>query len=139
MKKITDRPLFLFLALALLGLLLGGCARASRQANTADVQMELTAVPDPAAVGDAQLLIRLHDSAGNPINDARLSVKGDMSHAGMQPVLAELDGGSPEGVYEVPFTWTMAGDWIVTVEATLPDGAVAQQRFEMAVAAASGE
>jgi hypothetical protein len=44
-----------------------------------------------------------------------------MSHAGMTPVIVERANGEA-GTYAVPFEWTMAGDWIVTISATLPDG-----------------
>jgi hypothetical protein len=34
----------------------------------------------------------------------------------------------------MPFRWTMAGDWFVTVDVTLPDGTTASQRFDFTVA-----
>ena len=71
--------------------------------------------------------------AGSPIDDAYLAVKGNMTHAGMVPVLAEVDGGGENGVYSIPFEWTMAGDWVVTVDIQLADGTKAQKRFDMAV------
>lgn len=109
-----------------------GCARASRQGAAADVRVGLTSIPYPAAVGDARLVIHVTDAAGNPINDARLSIKGDMTHAGMTPVLAEVSEGA-DGYYEAPFEWTMAGDWIVTVEAWLADGSRVRERFDLNV------
>jgi hypothetical protein len=50
----------------------------------------------------------------------------------MKPVLAEVGDGEG-GKYETPFEWTMGGDWIVTVTATLPDGRTAQQQFTYTV------
>lgn len=116
-----------------------GCARASRQAETADVAMTLTAIPYPPFIGSSRLVIKVTGAGGRPINDAFLSIKGDMTHAGMVPVLAEVDGGNADGVYEVPFEWTMAGDWVVTVDAELVDGTSARQRFELAVASESAD
>ena len=55
-----------------------------------------------------------------------------MTHAGMQPVLADATEEAP-GSYRADFAWTMSGDWIVTVTATLPDGAVAEQQFDLSV------
>ena len=133
MKKQT------FLALLLLILLipLAACARQSQRPAAGDVEMTLAVRPDPPAVGDATLEITLTDGEGNPIEDARLNVKGDMSHAGMEPVLAEVEGGAG-GVYQVPFRWTMGGDWFVTVDAVLADGTTISRRFDLAVAGNMG-
>ena len=113
-------------------LALAACARQSREPDSSGVEISLTPQPEPPVVGDATLLITLADETGNPIEDARLDVKGDMSHAGMEPVLAEVAGG-PRGVYVVPFTWTMGGDWFVTVDATLADGTIISRRFDLSV------
>ncbi len=121
------------LGLVLLLFLGSSCARASQQANSADVQISLTAIPFPPHIGESRLVIQVADKSGSPIDDARLSIKGDMTHAGMEPVLAEMDGGGEAGVYDIPFEWTMAGDWVVTVDVLLPDGRKAQERFDMAV------
>jgi hypothetical protein len=115
-------------------LLLGsGCSRESRNASSSVVQMTLTAIPFPAAVGQSRLVIHVTDLAGQPVSDATLSIKGDMTHAGMVPVLADVQGGDDEGYYNVPFEWTMAGDWVVTVEATLNDATHAKERFDLSV------
>lgn len=133
MKKQT------FFVLLLLTLLIpmAACARQSQQPAAGDVEMTLAVRPDPPTVGDATLEITLTDGEGNPIEDARLNVKGDMSHAGMEPVLAEVEGG-PGGVYQVPFRWTMGGDWFVTVDAVLADGTTVSRRFDLAVAGNMG-
>ncbi len=121
------------LGLVLLLLLGSGCARASQQVDSADVQISLTAIPFPPHIGESRLVVQVADRAGRPIDDARLLIKGDMTHAGMEPVLAEMDGGAEDGVYNIPFEWTMAGDWVVTVDVQLPDGSRAEERFDMAV------
>jgi len=121
------------IGLALLLLLGSGCARASPQAYSAGVQITMTAIPFPPHIGDSRLVIQVADMMGSPIDDAHLAIKGDMTHAGMAPVLVEVDGGGEAGVYTIPFEWTMAGDWVVTVDVQLPDGTKAQERFDMAV------
>lgn len=127
------KPLVL-LALLLTALLGSSCARESRNAPTSTAEISLTAIPYPAAVGDSQLVIRVTDASGKPISDAVILVKADMTHAGMVPVQAQTSqGGDQDGYYSVPFTWTMAGDWIVTVEAVLRDGTRVKQRFDYAV------
>lgn len=122
-----------FALLSLLGLV--ACARNSQQtAPLAEdgVTMSLEVVPDPVVVGPSELRIHLQDTAGAAIDDAQLSLKGDMSHAGMTPVLASVNGGE-DGLYTVPFAWTMGGDWYVTVVATLADGRVITRRFDLSV------
>jgi hypothetical protein len=52
----------------------------------------------------------------------------------MQPSLGAATK-SQDGRYEVPFDWTMGGDWVLTVTATLPDGRVVQREFPATVTA----
>ena len=123
----------LALLLSLFLILGSGCMRESRRATSTDVQIDLSAVPFPAVVGETRLVIRVLDRNDQPVDDAALAVRGDMTHAGMRPVLAQVQGGGVEGYYDVPFEWTMSGDWIVTVEATLADGTAAQRRFDLSI------
>ena len=84
--------------------------------------LEVGISPTPPAVGTARLIITLQDTAGVAISGAEILVEGNMSHAGMVPVLdtAQMEG---PGLYIVPgFNFTMAGDWILTLDATLADG-----------------
>ena len=86
------------------------------------LSLVLAISPTPPGVGPARLLITLRDSSGGLIEGARIEVEGNMSHAGMVPVLDTAQAQEP-GRYAVPdFRFTMAGDWILTVRATLPDG-----------------
>lgn len=125
-------PVLLFLLFALV--LTAGCNRTGRQSAPppADVVLTMTVEPEPARVGEATLVFTLKTSTGQAIPDAKLNIRGDMSHAGMQPVLATADSG-PDGVYRVPFRWTMAGDWFVLVQVELPDGRRFEQRFDLRV------
>jgi hypothetical protein len=112
-----------------------GCQRASQQAP-ADQAPEIAAAliidPEPALVGPATLSVQLSDASGAPVEGAAVSLKGDMSHAGMQPVLANA-AETAGGGYETPWVWTMSGDWFVTVTAALPDGRTLVRRFDLAV------
>jgi hypothetical protein len=121
------------LALTMIMMVGSSCVRESRSASSTTAQIGLTAVPFPALVGESRLVIRVTDLAGQPISDAALSIKGDMTHAGMVPILAEISGGDEDGYYDVPFEWTMAGDWVVTVEAELSNGARVTERFDLSV------
>jgi hypothetical protein len=132
-----QKLIFPIIFLLLVSVVLGGCARQSQQVNQSnsdDIDMTLVVAPDPPVVGESDLLITLREKDGLPIDGASLEIKGDMSHAGMKPVLANISEGE-SGVYAVPFEWTMGGDWFVAVTATLPDGRVATKRFDLSVGA----
>jgi hypothetical protein len=120
----------LFLVI-LVGLFIAAC-RPSEPAN-ADLTISLSISPEPSEVGEAEVVVQVSDAQGNPVTDATVSIRGDMTHAGMQPVLrgtSEHDGG---GIYRLPYEWTMAGDWFVEVTVTRPDGSSATQTFEYEV------
>lgn len=74
----------------------------------------------PPEPGASSLSVRVTGSAGEPVTDAAVSLEGNMNHSGMVPVLAgpvaDADDGSADGIYTVPFEFTMLGDWIVSVE-----------------------
>lgn len=98
-----------------------------------DVAMTLATADDaPLVMGPFQWLVTLHDADGQPIDDAAISLRGDMNHAGMVPVEATA-APQGDGAYLADFEWTMAGEWFVTVEATLSDGRVKSAVYEYAV------
>jgi hypothetical protein len=77
--------------------------------------------PDDPQVGPAPLTIRL-ERDGVAVRGADVEVTGDMTHAGMVPVVARAEE-RPDGSYHAAgFAFDMAGDWIVSVDAELPDG-----------------
>jgi hypothetical protein len=85
-------------------------------------------------VGEAAVSVTLRDAAGQPVDNAQLAIEANMSHAGMTPVLAQ--GGRGEaGIYRVPLTWTMGGDWLLDVRFTLPAGQVIGRQFPVRVQA----
>jgi hypothetical protein len=127
------------LAGVLAGVSISSCSRSSAEQTTAtEVQITLETDPKPPAVGSATLLITLKDANGSLIDRATLNVRGDMDHAGMQPAFGEA-AQSVNGVYRVPFEWSMGGGWIVTVSAALPDGRKAEQQFTLFVEAVSNQ
>ena len=130
--KAFSIPFFLLLIIAT-GLL-SACGRIQNgQTESTDaIRIDLTVEPAQPSVGPAKLVVRLTNDKGQPINNATLDIEGNMTHAGMTPVLAQAVGGQ-NGRYEVPFEWTMGGDWIVTVKATLDDGRVSSGEFPVVV------
>ncbi|MCB9419717.1 MAG: FixH family protein [Ardenticatenaceae bacterium] len=110
-----------------------GCQRNSQVDSKTAVQIQLVSPIFPSLLVERQqLIIRVLDLDDKPIEDAHLQVKGDMTHAGMVPLVAEMTS-EGDGLYAAPFNWTMAGDWVLTVSATLRDGQLEQQQIALFV------
>jgi len=122
--------------LGLAFLLLAGCGRAQHANPVTQDNFGVTLSTEPATpiVGDGLVIVTLHDPAGQPVNDAQLAVEANMSHAGMVPSTGNASVGDG-GVYRVPLSWTMGGDWFVDVKFTLPDGRTVTRRFPVSVQA----
>ncbi len=87
------------------------------------VSLEL---PQAPAVGPATVRVYLLGPDNEGVSNATVTVTGTMTHAGMEPVIAEATP-TEGGIYETEsFEFDMAGDWILTAEATLTDGGTAQ-------------
>lgn len=125
------RTLFVLSALLTLGILVG-CRQNTIPPSEATVDVTLSIAPNPPVVGPATLVVTVTDSDGDPINDAQVAVRGDMDHAGMQPVVEETST-AQDGDYTLPFEWTMSGDWFVIVTVTLVDGTVIEEQFDFQV------
>ncbi|KAA3657108.1 MAG: hypothetical protein DWQ04_29065 [Chloroflexi bacterium] len=113
---------------------LSSCSGSSQQAETIDlINIEMVTPLFPPIVGMGELVLQVTDAqTGLPISDAYLSVKGDMDHDGMVPVLSSAKAGT-DGEYVIPFEWTMGGDWIVNINASLSDGSLVEKNLEMVV------
>lgn len=116
--------------LALTLLILSACG--GRATPVSDLRIELRTGAGSVQTGAATLTVQVTDAAGRPVEDAAVSVEGNMIHAGMVPVFTAATGGQ-DGLYTAPFNWTMGGDWVVTVKVTLPDGRQAQADFPVGV------
>lgn len=102
------------------------------EVSSDDTRISLVAPLFPPPAGDGHLAFRVTDAGEQPIDTATLQIRGDMTHAGMLPIEATATA-DEDGVYRTPIRWTMAGDWIITVEATLSDGRRATQSFNVTV------
>ena len=113
---------------------LAACRQSQQPLPTPDdvITIDIQTSPQPAVVGDLTLVIQVFDKKGSPIPDAHVDVRGDMTHAGMEPVLA-IAQGSIDNEYRIPFRWTMAGDWVVTVNVVLSSGETFQKTFNFTV------
>ena len=105
-----------------------GCAH--KDVSTSNLTVSYEVSPLPARVGDVTITIKMTDGSGAPVAGARVKLEGNMSHAGMAPVLAEAQEIAP-GRYRTNMNLSMAGDWHVLVYLTLPDGRELEQQFEI--------
>ncbi|MCY3797481.1 MAG: copper chaperone PCu(A)C [Chloroflexi bacterium] len=116
----------LLTGLAIVLIVVAAC-RQQQPAAPADIQLELKA--SDTLVGETTLMLMVTDADGKPLsNPGTLSVRGDMNHAGMVPVFAEAEGAT-DGVFSLPFEWTMAGSWLVEASLKLPSGDIASETF----------
>jgi YtkA-like protein len=95
-----------------------------------DIVFESKIAPDPPKTGSATVTLKLADSAGKPIDGARINLEGNMSHPGMRPVLSEARE-VEQGRYQATLEFTMRGDWVVLVHIILPDGRKLQRQIDV--------
>lgn len=95
--------------------------------RTSRIRIEVEGEP---TVGEATVLVYLLEEGGEGVSGAQVEITGDMTHAGMMPVVATATEAEP-GLYRTEdFRFTMAGDWILTAEIELPGGSTATtERF----------
>lgn len=130
----------LLMSLLLVAVVIAGCRESAQPVESdPDLTIDLRIDPEPPAMGEATLLVTLATIGGEPVTGAAVSVRGDMDHAGMVPVLGSAEETDEPGVYSVPFEWTMGGDWIVTVTVTQADGEVGTEDFNLTVSSAGND
>lgn len=117
-------------ALCLLLTVVQGCHRHRQTAPEPNVTLTYQVAPQPTRVGNVTITIKMTDRTQKPIDGATVKLEGNMSHAGMAPVVAEATEVGP-GRYQANMKLTMAGDWDVLVLLTLPDGSEEDQQFEI--------
>jgi hypothetical protein len=112
----------------LLLLMLLGCARGMQ--DLPDVGVELSIEPDPPQMGPATVTVILTGADGQPLQGAEMEIEGNMSHAGMVPVLGVAHETAP-GRYQADLQFTMVGDWFLLVRADLADGRSMERKMDV--------
>lgn len=74
--------------------------------------------------------MRVADTDGHPVRGAGVNLEGDMSHPGMSPVFGKAMESEP-GSYRAALEFTMAGDWVVLIHMTLPNGRKVERQFDV--------
>lgn len=108
--------------------LVQGCRQQSGSSLNLTLAHEV--LPHPPRVGEVTITLRLTDAFGNPVTGARIKLEGNMSHPGMVPVFADVKETEP-GRYQSNMELSMAGDWNVMVQVTLPDERKFDRHFEI--------
>lgn len=120
------------LALLLTLVFLTACGSSTPATPEAAVQITLL----PGATADS-LQVQLHNPDHTPLTDATVTLEGNMNHAGMAPIMGkpvhDSDDGASDGVYLIPFQFSMLGDWIITVQVDLADGTQATKDVNVTV------
>ncbi len=112
---------------------------ACRQQSLSSSELSLDVSVDGLLVGPAQISVSVRDKNGAPVeNPGALALRGDMDHAGMAPVFAEASEAT-DGVFTLPFEWTMAGAWILEAKLTLDSGEGLKQSFRYEIHAPAGD
>ena len=101
-----------------------------RNHSTVDVRVAPEIAPQPPRVGQVTITLRMTEASGRPLTGARIKLEGNMSHAGMVPVFADAIE-FEQGRYRANMELSMAGDWLVLVHLTLPDGETVERQFEI--------
>lgn len=127
--------------LLLAALVLAGCSAGATAPATGDtggaptpaaVQVTLRVQPDPPVAGPASFTVDVRDDQGRPLDGATVSLNGihpGMSHGGPSGDLSAQGGGT----YTGSGTFSMAGDWAVTVTVAPPGGAPVSKQFQVTV------
>lgn len=116
-------------------LLLVACG--SRSDPTRNDDLQITLLPASVDVGKDMVRIQLYNREQAPITDATVTVEGNMNHAGMAPIMADPvsdgDDGATDGIYQTSLSFSMLGDWIITVLVELADGSQTTQDINVTI------
>lgn len=128
-ESFLKRGRLLLATVACACVLLGVACRLTEPTPDFNVQHEIS--PNPPRVGPANVSLKMIDFlSSKPVSGARVTLEGNMTHAGMTPVFAEAKEAEP-GSYRATLEFTMGGDWVLLVHAALPDGRKIERRFDV--------
>lgn len=128
LQRIITWLLLVFMIFTLAGCRSG--AEVTGRQDGPDVRLVLE--PNPPVVGEARLVFTVSDR-GKPVSNLQVSVEGNMTHAGMQPVFADAVETAPGRYVTRDFRFTMKGDWVLTVTLRSSDGSMFTRTFGVTV------
>lgn len=134
--SLKSRPLRSILIVCCVALLVVACGGGDEEAADTD-GLQIALLPAADGMAGETLGVQLANADGTPITDATVAVEGNMNHAGMVPVMADAvtddADGSSDGIYYLPFQFSMLGDWIITVTVEQADGTTITRGIEATV------
>lgn len=107
------RGLILISMLAITSVLLAACGGVSTPTDTStakSVNIKVESNPNPAVMGDAELVFTITDAASNPIEGAKVDVSADhtdMTGMGMSGPATDQGGGK----YAINTNFQHSGNW----------------------------
>ncbi|MBS1841682.1 MAG: FixH family protein [Acidobacteria bacterium] len=113
---------------------LSGCARKSAPVRLVAMRCM---VEGPERVGRNTITCKLtaedkiaRTDEALPVEGARVTLEGNMTHPGMSPAFGEAKETLP-GSYTGTLDLNMRGDWVVTVHVSMQDGARLEQEIKV--------
>lgn len=114
------RKFFFISVIVLLAGVLAACGGSAEPAapadsnSTGEVNIAVETSPNPAAMGDVELIMTITDAQGNPIEGATVDVEvdhTDMTGMSMSGIATDQGGGR----YSINANFSMSGNWKLTV------------------------
>ncbi len=108
-----------------------GCGGAGADSAATSGRAVVQLDPEKPSMGECHLTVKLFDAEDNPIDNAKLTVEGNMNHAGMKPSFAAIKETDQPGVYSGTIDFTMGGDWFLLVTAITDEGTLVEQTIDV--------
>lgn len=117
------------LVLVVVAIVVGiGCHKPPNTSSGVTVDFRIK--PKPVRVGPVVVCLTLTDAGNHPVSGGQIAVEADMSHAGMSPVFAQANE-VQAGHYESHLSLANAGDWVILLHGTLPNGEKLERQFDV--------
>ena len=112
MRKLIFINMFVLLSVVLAAC--GSSAAPAESTSTKQVNIKVESNPNPATMGDMELILTITDVSGNPIEGATVDVSvdhTDMTGMSMSGLATDQGGGK----YSIKANFEMSGNWKMTV------------------------
>ena len=120
--------LWVFVLLMLANIQAVGCAKTTGM--PADIDFRYERNPNRPRIGPNIFTVTLASKAGERLAGAHVSLEGDMSHAGMSPVVGDAREIEP-GRYQGTLDLNMRGDWTVLFHIRLANGVAFDRQVDI--------
>jgi len=111
------------------GMKMGGPATTvPQEKKTQDLTLVFSTQPEKTKAGENLVRVKITDSTGKPVNDAKVSFVFKMTMPGMVPSKGEGKL-SKDGIYEAKANFAMAGAWEIAVSVQRPGQKPLEEKF----------